>query len=344
VITLFLAGAALLAKSIADPLRGIATETEHLRRLDFSNRPLPETVFEEIADISSVFDNLKSGLRGFGKYVPLKLVRGMLADGTEPGLGGRTEELSILFSDIQGFTEYAEEVGAEEMARTLGGYLASLAGIVDDESGTVDKYIGDGMMAFWNAPFPVDSHAERAVTAAIRCRDAIAAMPEADRLRTRFGIHTDRVLVGNFGAPDRFAYTAIGDGVNLAARLEQVNNEYGTLIIASDATRRLAGNSFAWRRLDRIAVKGKRVPTEIHEVLGLAGTIAEAVLLAASRYEAGLEAYFARDFVRAAELFHAAEALRPDDAAAIVLRERAAAYAAVPPPVDWDGVHLMRAK
>jgi adenylate cyclase len=319
-------------------------ETEHLRQLDFSNRPLPDTVFEEIADISGVFDNLKTGLRGFGKYVPLKLVRGMLADGTEPGLGGRTEELSILFSDIQGFTEYAEEVGAEEMARTLGGYLASLAGIVDDESGTVDKYIGDGMMAFWNAPFPVDSHAERAVKAAIRCRDAIAAMPEADRLRTRFGIHTDRVLVGNFGAPDRFAYTAIGDGVNLAARLERVNNEYGTLIIASDATKRLAGDSIAWRRLDRIAVKGKRVPTEIHEALGLVGTVADAVLLAASRYEAAVEAYFARDFVGAAELFHAAFALRPDDTAARVLRERSLAYAADPPPVDWDGVHVMRGK
>ena len=344
VIGLFIAISSLLAKSIADPLQAIAVETEHLRRLDFSQRPLPGTMFEEIADINSIFGSLKSGLRGFGKYVPLKLVQGMLAEGIEPGLGGRSEELSILFSDIQGFTEFAEQLDADDMARILGDYLASLAGIVADESGTVDKYIGDGMMAFWNAPHPVADHAERAVMAAIRCRDAIAAMPEANRLRTRFGIHSDRVIVGNFGAPDRFGYTAIGDGVNLAARLERVNNEYGTLIIASDATRRLAGHSVAWRRLDRIAVKGKQLPTEIHEALGVVGTIPAATLAAAARYEAGLEAYFDQDFPRAADLFAEALRLRPDDIAAEILRTRSLAYAAAPPAAGWNGVQVMLVK
>lgn len=344
ILGLFLVGAALLARSISAPLHAIAVETEHLRRLDFSDRPLPHTVFEEIADVNGVFGSLKSGLRGFGKYVPLKLVQGMLADGVEPELGGRSEELSILFSDINGFTGFAEEIGVAATATILGDYLAGIAGIVADESGTVDKYIGDGMMAFWNAPRPVADHAERAVIAAIRCREAIAAMPRADRLGTRFGIHTDRVIVGNFGAPDRFAYTAIGDGVNLAARLERVNNDYGTAIIASDQTRRLAGDSIAWRRLDRIAVKGKRVPTEIHEALGLVGLVPERLLAAAVEYEAGLEAYFTRDFIRAAEHFDEALHLRPHDTAATVLRDRAVAYAAAPPPSDWDGVHVMVTK
>lgn len=279
-----------------------------------------------------------------GKYVPVKLVQGMLAEGSEPGLGGRSEELSILFSDIQSFTQFAEELGAADMAHVLGEYLAGVAGIVADESGTVDKYIGDGVMAFWNAPRPVPDHARRAVTAAIRCRDAIAAMPRADRLRTRFGIHTDLVIVGNFGAPDRFAYTAIGDGVNLAARLERVNGEYGTTIIASDASGRLAGDAVAWRRLDRIAVKGKRVPTEIREALGFAAEVPEEIRAAAAVYEAGLDAYFSRDFIAAAERFGEALRLRPDDTAAALLRERAVAYAQGPPPADWDGVHVMRSK
>lgn len=344
ILALFLAGAALLAKSIAGPLHAIAVETEHLRRFDFSDRPLPHTVFEEIADVNGVFGSLKSGLRGFGKYVPLKLVQELLADGTEPVLGGRSEVLSILFSDIHGFTGFSEEIGVADTAQVLGDYLAGIAGIVTDESGTVDKYIGDGMMAFWNAPRPVADHAERAVIAAIRCRDAIATMPRAERLRTRFGIHTDRVIVGNFGAPDRFDYTAIGDGVNLAARLERVNNEYGTAVIASDATRRLAGDSIAWRRLDRIAVKGKRLPTEIHEALGLVGSVPGNILAAATEYEAGLDAYFARDFIRAAEHFDEALRLRPDDTAAVVLRGRAIAFAASPPPVDWDGVEVMATK
>jgi len=344
ILALFLTGAALLANSISGPLHAIAVETEHLRRFDFSARPLPHTIFEEIADVNGVFGSLKSGLRGFGKYVPLKLVQELLADGTEPVLGGRSEELSILFSDIHGFTGFSEEIGVADTAQVLGDYLAGIAGIVADESGTVDKYIGDGMMAFWNAPRPVADHAERAVIAAIRCRDLIATMPQANRLRTRFGIHTDRVIVGNFGAPDRFDYTAIGDGVNLAARLERVNNEYGTGIIASDHTRLLAGDSIAWRRLDRIAVKGKRVPTEIHEALGLVGSVPESVLAAAAEYEAGLDAYFTRDFIRAAERFDQALRLRPDDTAAAILRERAVAYAASPPPADWDGVHVMLAK
>jgi len=123
-----------------------------------------------------------------------------------------------------------------------------------------------------------------------------------------------------------------------------VNNEYGTAIIASDQTRRLAGDSIAWRRLDRIAVKGKRLPTEIHEALGLVGDIPASVLAATAEYEAGLDAYFARDFIRAAEHFDEALRLRPDDTAAVVLRGRAVAYAASPPPADWDGVQVMLSK
>ncbi|MEI6637068.1 MAG: adenylate/guanylate cyclase domain-containing protein, partial [Planctomycetota bacterium] len=118
----------------------------------------------------------------------------------------------------------------------------------------------------------------------------------------------------------------------------------GTAVIASDATRRLAGDSIAWRRLDRIAVKGKRLPTEIHEALGLVGSIPESVLAAAAEYEAGLDAYFTRDFTLAVERFDEALRLRPDDTAAVVLRGRAIAAAASPPPGDWDGVEVMATK
>ena len=344
IIGLFLGLALLMANLISKPLLAIATETDRLRRLEFEDRTMPDTVFEEIADINAVYANLKTGLRGFQKYVPFRLVRSLLAEGTEPQLGGRTEELTLFFSDIRGFTSLAETIAPDELATVLGDYLKTMAEIVADERGTVDKFIGDAVMAFWNAPRRVEGHAFHAVRAAVRCRDAIAASPRATILHTRFGLNTATVLVGNFGAPDRLTYTALGDGVNLAARLEGVNAEYGTEIIVSDDTLRRLGDRFACRRLDRITVKGKRQPTEIHEVLGERGSVAPALLQAAARYEEGLRAYFDRDFPRAASLFREALLLRPDDAAAGLLLARAEAFAVAPPPSDWDGVFTLTRK
>ena len=344
IIGLFLGLAVLMANTISSPLHLIATETDRIRRLEFEDRQLPETIFEEIADINAVYSNLKAGLRGFQKYVPHRLVRSLLADGTEPSLGGRMEELTLLFSDIRGFTALAERLAPGELAAVLGDYLKTVAEIVADEAGTVDKFIGDAVMAFWNAPRAVEDHAFHAVRAAVRCRDAIARLPRADILRTRFGLNTATVMVGNFGAPDRLAYTAIGDGVNLAARLEGVNNEYGTDIIVSDETFRRLGGRFVCRRLDRIMVKGKRLTTEIYEVLGESGRVSRVVLDAAARYEDALAAYFDRDFRAAVGLFREALQLRPDDAAAALLVARAEAFAAVPPPGDWGGVFTMTTK
>jgi len=169
-------------------------------------------------------------------------------------------------------------------------------------------------------------------------------MPRAELLRTRFGLNTATVMVGNFGAPDRLSYTALGDGVNLASRLEGVNNEYGTEIIVSDDTLQRLGGRFTCRRLDRIAVKGKRRPTEIHEVLGETDSVAQLLLEAARRYEQGLTAYFERGFMRAATLFREASRMRPDDAAASLLLARAEAFATAPPPADWDGVFTLMKK
>jgi adenylate cyclase len=344
IIGLFLGLAMLLANMISKPLLAIATETDRIRRLEFEDRVMPDTVFEEIADINAVYANLKTGLRGFQKYVPFRLVRSLLAEGTEPRLGGNMEELTLFFSDIRGFTSLAEGVDPGELATVLGDYLKMMAEIVADEGGTVDKFIGDAVMAFWNAPRPVSDHAFHAVRAAVRCRDAIAAMPRAELLRTRFGLNTATVLVGNFGAPDRLSYTALGDGVNLASRLEGVNTEYGTEIIVSDDTFQRLGGRFACRRLDRIAVKGKRLPTEIHEVLGETDRVAPLLLEAATRYEQGLTAYFERDFTRAATLFGEAIRMRPDDAAASLLLARAEAFATASPPADWVGVFTLTKK
>jgi adenylate cyclase len=226
----------------------------------------------------------------------------------------------------------------------LGNYLHLVAETVAAHGGTVDKFMGDGVMAFWNAPRSVDDHAYRAVLAALGCRDAIANLDRADELYTRFGLHTAKVMVGNFGAPERFAYTVLGDGVNLASRLESINKEYGTGVLISEATFLRIEGRIECRRIDRILAKGKSLSTDIYEVLGEPSLVPASILAAARTYETGLVAHLSRDFERAAELFRRAGEERPDDKAAQVLLSRSIAFIEVPPPLDWTGVFALPSK
>jgi adenylate cyclase len=344
VILLFVGVGLLLSGSLARPLRAIASETRRIRDLELDHRPLPDSIFEEVAAINDVYATLKTGLRGFQKYAPVKLVRMLLAEGTEPVLGGRVEELTIFFSDVRSFTSFAESTDPTTLGDTLGRYLHLVAETVAAHGGTVDKFMGDGVMAFWNAPRSVDDHAYRAVLAALRCRDAITGLERADALYTRFGLHTAEVMVGNFGAPDRFAYTVLGDGVNLASRLESINKKYGTQVLVSEATFLLIEGRIECRRIDRIAVKGKAMSTDIYEVLGERSLVPPSIVAAARTYEAGLLAHLGRDFVRAVRLFRQASEERPDDKAAHVLLARSLAFFEVPPPEDWTGVFAFQSK
>jgi adenylate cyclase len=259
----------------------------------------------------------------------------------EPALGGRLEDLSVLFTDVRGFTSLAETLEPDRLARLLGHYFSAMTAGVHDAHGTVDKYIGDAVMAIWNAPRPCADHPAWACRAALACVVRTRALFASEAweglpaLVTRFGIHRDRVMVGHFGAPDRFSFTAIGDGVNLAARLEGLNKLYGTTILVSDAIERDARGQFAFRRVDRVAVKGKSIGIEVHELLGEPDTD-PARLAAARSYERALDAYFARDFDRAlAGLGELADLA--DDGPARVLAARCEALRRAPPPPGWDG-------
>lgn len=344
IIVVFIGIAMLLSRTVVNPLHEIAVETQHIRKLSFDDRPLARSRFEEIAEITDAYKSLKRGLRALEKYVPLKLVRTLLENNEEPVLGGRTEELTIFFTDVRGFSTFSEHMTPEALAEMLGQYLQTMTNVVTAESGTVDKFIGDAVMAFWNAPRHVDDHAYKAALAALKCQDAVAQMKEADLLYTRIGIHTGRVMVGNFGASERMSYTVLGDAVNLAARLEGVNKEYGTRILISETTFEQIRGRLVCRRVDRIAVKGKSKPTDIYEVLGVDEKISADMREAAHMYEAGLDAYLARDFVGARDKFEQAKAKRPDDKAAQLMVHRCVHYAAEPPPADWTGVSAMESK
>jgi adenylate cyclase len=226
--------------------------------------------------------------------------------------------------------------------------------LVLDEHGTLDKYIGDAIMAFWNDPLPVPDHADRAIRCAILMQRKmaelnarwLAADPSAASLTVRIGINTGTVVVGNVGGDDRFSYSALGDPVNLAARLEPANKTYDTLIMVSENTLKAATPAaYRYRELDLITVKGKLKPVTVYEILELADApLPEARAQALRHFDSGLVAYKRRDWELAATYFEAAVEADPEDGPSQVYLERCRENIAHPPPADWDFVVRRTAK
>ena len=342
IMAVILSAGWLTLRAVRRGLAVIEGTTARMRDFDFapSEVRLP---FRDFQDVGERLEVAKTAMRAMGRYVPVDLVRLLYRTGREPRLGGEILEVSMVFTDIEGFTTLSERLEPNELAWALGRYFEAMTAAIHAHEGIIDKYIGDGIMALWNAPRPCADHARRACEAALAClraADELFTSPEwkgLPRLRTRVGIHRDRVMVGHFGAPDRMSYTALGDGVNLAARLEGLNKQYGTTILASEEAWREAGPHFAGRLLDRVAVKGKTRGIEVHELLGPAG---HPVPGSVNEYERALRAYWAQDFAGAAAI------LDPpgEDPPSRVLLERCRRFAAAPPPADWDGIWIATSK
>jgi adenylate cyclase len=346
-ILLAIAIGVLLAARIARPVVGIAGDLATVGTFQISRAPAPRSFVREISELGDAVDRMKASLRSFGRYVPTDLVRTLLAAGNEASLGGEIRPISIFFSDIANFTAISERMEPHPLVAAMGRYFETVTEAISRHGGTVDKFIGDGVMAFFNAPTELPDHARRACLAALGAREALALIAQERRpgeplFRTRIGLALGDVLVGNIGTPDRFAYTIIGDEVNLASRLEGLNDVYGTEVVASDRLAAEAGDGFEWRRLDRVAVKGRRQGTLVCELLGERGRVDAALIAARDLYERALEAYFAADFAAAAGCAAAADR-RPGDIAARMMAEHARNLAAAPPE-NWDGIRVMNEK
>ena len=290
-------------------------------------------------------------LRGvLGRYLSPSVMAHVTRDPEQLKLGGDQREMTVLFSDLRGFTSFSETLDPETLVHTLNEYLTAMSDVIFKYEGTVDKYMGDAVMAFWGAPQEQPTHAECAV------RAALEMMRELKRLNAEWGtagryplamgigINTGVMKVGNMGSASRFDYTVLGDSVNLGSRLEGLNKEYGTSLIVSAATLAQTKGAFRARFLDLVAVKGKKEPVEVYEVLGDQSELdarTEAMLRA---YEVGVTAYRERDWLRAAARFQ--EALRhvPGDGPSAVYLQRCEDLMADPPPADWDGVYVMTRK
>ena len=344
-ISALIAGGALVLRRVKGSLAQIVNETLKMNAFEFSPAPTSSS-FRDVSEVLESLEKAKTAMRAMSKYVPVDLVRRLYRSKTEPTLGGELTELSIMFTDIKDFTTLSEQLAPNELARALGRYLDVMARIIQKETGgTIDKFIGDAIMTFWNAPEPVKDHAHQACQAALRCREGGRTLSQSAEwhnlpaFETRFGLHQDKALVGHFGAPDRMNYTAIGDAVNLASRLEGLNKQYGTTIIASERIFEDARAQFDFRLLDWVAVKGKTGAIKIYELLGEKDS-AEQQRQMITTYEEAFEAYAASDFDKAIELLEKNNGDPPSAA----LLDRCRRFQKAPPPSDWRGIHVFMSK
>lgn len=283
----------------------------------------------------------------FAKYVSPAVVAEIAERPELLRLGGQKRPLTILFSDLAGFTTLAERLDPEELVILLNEYLTEMTDIVLEEGGTLDKYIGDAVMAFWNAPQLQEDHADRALRCAVRMQRKMVELNhrwarerEGESLVVRIGINTGSAVVGNVGGRDRFDYSAVGDAVNLAARLEPANKDYGTLVMVSEfAVDAARTGEYQLRELDLIAVKGKSFPVRVYELLELDEALLSPRKREAVRhYREGLAAFRRREWEMAARCFQEALAADPSDGPSQMYLQRVADCLVHPPPADWDFV------
>lgn len=281
----------------------------------------------------------------FKQYLSPTVIEQLIAHPERLRLGGERRELSIYFSDLQGFTSLSELLSPEELTSLLNEYLSAMTDIIQEEGGTIDKYEGDAIIAFWNAPLEQSDHAVRAVRAALRCQSRLAEMRPAFKARVgkdlfmRVGLNSGPAVVGNMGSRTRFDYTMLGDAVNLASRLEGVNKQFRTYTMASAATILAIGGAYPARELARVAVVGRKEPVTVYEPLAAEAHAAARALLEA--FAEGLAAFYAGRFAEAERLFARTAA---EDPPAAAYRDKCREMLAGPAPQPWDGVWRLTSK
>ena len=291
--------------------------------------------------------------KAFSTYLSPAVIDELVNDPSKLSLGGQKRRMTALFTDIKGFSSISERLDPTMLVALLNEYLSGMSDIVLDALGTIDKYEGDAIIAFFGAPAPMEDHAARALRAAVLMKRKEAEMNAAfmerglapKPLQTRIGINTGEMVVGNMGTSRKMDYTIMGNAVNLAARLEGVNKKYGTWIMASDATVASAGGGFLARRLDRVRVVNINTPVQLWEILDIEAEASEEDRAKVAAFHEALDLSEARDFKRAAEAFAAIASRWPEDGPARLFAHRAAEFAGPkPPPANWDGVFNLNEK
>jgi len=289
----------------------------------------------------------------FSRYLAPEIITDIINDPTKLNLGGEKRVMTAIFTDIRSFSTISEKIDPQQLVKLLNLYLTRMSNIVMWNLGTIDKYIGDAIVAFFGAPIYHENHA------ILACRSAVA-MKEAEKeinkmvieenlsplqLFTRIGINTGEMVVGNMGAENKMDYTIMGNAVNLTARLEGVNTQYRTGgILISEYTREQIGDEFLLRKLDRVRVVGINTPLRLYELLNLKEKATDAEITAVQHWEKNLELYEKQQFPQALQGFKSLQQVNPDDNVAGLYIERCEGYIKEPPPPEWHAVRNLTEK
>ncbi|MFL5355913.1 adenylate/guanylate cyclase domain-containing protein [Archangium sp.] len=341
--------AVLLARRLSAPLVQLEAAARRVR-LGSLDVEVPVQGTDEVGRLAGAFNEMVAGLRQrdqiqglFKRYLAPQVVDELIRNPEKAAPGGERRELTVLFIDLVGFTSLSEEMSPEALVDLLNGYFERATEVLVRHGATLDKFIGDAIMCFWNAPLPQQDHAARACLTALGLLHVVDVLaPELQargmpRLDCRIGINTGAGVVGNIGSRVAQDYTVIGDSVNLASRLEGAAKVYGTRTLVSEDTVREAGDAVLARELDWLRVKGRQLPVRVYELVDVGGAPPPAHL---ARFAEGLALYRARRFTEAREAFLAS----PGDAPSRVFAARCEALSARPPPEDWDGVFSLDTK
>jgi len=288
--------------------------------------------------------------KAFGVYVNPHVVEAIAKNPEALKLGGEMREMTVMFSDVAGFTTISENLSPQELVHLLNIYLTAMTDTIMKFDGTVDKYEGDAIMAFWGAPLLQPMHAKQACLAVLENRDRLKELNvELSRkglkqLFARCGLNTGPMNVGNMGSSQKFNYTVMGDSVNLASRLEGANKQYGTGLMISETTYEAAQAEVEVRELDLLQVKGKNVPIKVFELVSRKGKLTDDQKKAFEIYREGLQFYRGRQFKKALSKFEQSEKILPQDGPSETYAGRSRDYIDKPPPKNWDGVFVMTSK
>lgn len=333
-----------LARRYGLPLSTLAQNSQRIGSLELRELEPVSSSLREVDQLATEQERMRVALDSFSRYVPVDVIKELMTRGEAARIGGARRTLTSLFTDVQGFTSISETLSPEALTAHMAVYFEELLKIVQgDGYGTVTQLNGDGLVAFWGAPIQDEQHASHCAAAVLRCQERLLELNERwtgeglPPLPTRFGMATGPVVVGNVGALSRLVYTAMGDTVNLASRLEGLSRFYGTKVLASSATREATGRSFAWRLIDGVRVKGKSNAVEVYELLGRGGDVSEERLRFARQYEEALAAYRSRLFGEAIFRLEALEREHPEDLSVSRLLGLSRGLEASPPAEDWDG-------